>query len=88
MVMIEKTCKIDIENIDYIVLECGECGSEIRATQNQTNFPPVCPVCQFQYSAYAVNALKTFLEQIRFLKRENSKSKVYAVTKEENETRN
>ncbi len=80
--MIEKTCKIELKSIDFLVLECGGCGSEIRAVKSG-DMPINCPVCNKRYSDYGVDALRAIMQKLQELDDIKMDEKLYILTKED-----
>lgn len=74
--MIEKSCRIGVNDITFVSIECKYCGSELNIAPSRAGKVLGCPVCDTPYHKDELESIEALVEAIAFFK----KSKVMNVS--------
>lgn len=80
--MIERRCKIDVTSVDFIVVECGSCGSRTEINRGKNTKVNTCNVCGAGYESSIQNLIIDFAARLIDCDRDKPRSKVYFVAEE------
>lgn len=74
--VIEKSCRIGVNDITFVSISCSYCQSELNIAPNRAGKVNGCPVCNTPYHKDELESIEALVEAIAFFK----KSKVMNVS--------
>ena len=74
-VMIEKRCKIDFKDMDYMTIKCHKCHGEAQYTSPQPEIKG-CPLCKTIWSSAEIEAVRELSNAWYILKEAHDNDKV------------
>ena len=69
--MIETTCNINLNSVDFLEIKCNNCNSFLRVNLQKEQRVTTCPVCNEDFDEVSIKAAANLMMTISTLKNFN-----------------